>query len=54
MKAKTHITWWFLLLAMAINAIGHEEWLILIDTILLSASILVSCWIENHDEDDEE
>lgn len=50
MKAKTHITWWLLLVAMAIRAVDHEDWITLIDAILLSVSILVSCWIENEDD----
>lgn len=54
MKAKTHITWWFLLVAIAIQAVGHKDWFTLIDTILLSVSILVSCWIEKEDADDED
>lgn len=53
MKAKTHITWWLLLVAIAIQAVGNKDWFTLIDAILLSVSILASCWIEKDDEDDE-
>lgn len=51
MKAKTHITWWFLLAAIVTRAIVQEDWFTLIDTILLSMSILVSCLIEKNNED---
>ncbi len=51
MKAKTNITWWVLLLVIVIRAVGQEDWFTLIDIVLLAVSILVSCWIENHDEE---